>query len=127
LEEACTCNGACPCWFDSKPTKETCGGQQVLFIEKGKYGNVPLNGLAIANTVQSPEGKTMMQSFGNWKFSYLYVDEKATPAQREALEHIGKTVLPYGGSPRTKIRYVPITRTFRGNEHQIAVGNVCNI
>jgi hypothetical protein len=124
LEEACTCDGACPCWFDSKPTKSSCGGHQVLFIEKGKYGRVSLAGLAIANAVQSPEGQTMMGSFGKWNFSYLYVDEKATPEQREALEEIGKVVLPYSGSPKTKIRVVPITRTIHGKEHQIAIGKV---
>lgn len=124
LEEACTCNAACPCWFDSKPTQETCGGHQVLFIEKGRYGNVPLAGLAIANTVQSPEGKTMMGSVGKWNFSYLYVDAKATPEQRHALEEIGKAVLPFGASPKTKIRYVPITRTVRGNEHDITIGKI---
>jgi len=32
LEEACSCDAACPCWFNSKPTKMTCGGGQVLFI-----------------------------------------------------------------------------------------------
>jgi hypothetical protein len=37
LEEACSCDAACPCWFNSKPTKMTCGGGQVLFIEKGNY------------------------------------------------------------------------------------------
>src|SRR6266699_1978119 len=30
LEEACSCDAACPCWFNSKPTKMTCGGGQVL-------------------------------------------------------------------------------------------------
>src|SRR5437870_7568061 len=44
LEEACSCNAACPCWFDSKPTRATCGGNQVLFIQKGNYGNVKLDG-----------------------------------------------------------------------------------
>src|SRR6476659_6727830 len=77
LEEACSCDAACPCWFDSKPTKMMCDGYQVLFIEKGRLGKTPLDGLAIANTVQSPEGQTMMQSYGKWNFSYLYVDEKA--------------------------------------------------
>jgi hypothetical protein len=54
LEEACSCDAACPCWFGSKPTKMTCGGGQVLFIEKGNYGKVKLDGLAIANIAQSP-------------------------------------------------------------------------
>ena len=68
LEEACTCNAACPCWFNSKPTKMTCGGGQVLFIEQGTYGEVPLNNLAVANFVQSPAGQSMMESFGKWNF-----------------------------------------------------------
>ena len=38
LEEACTCNAACPCWFNSLPSKMNCGGGQVLFIEQGRYG-----------------------------------------------------------------------------------------
>src|SRR5712691_5121263 len=44
LEEACSCSAACPCWFGSKPTRMTCGGGQVLFIEKGTYGSVALDG-----------------------------------------------------------------------------------
>jgi len=68
LEEACSCDAACPCWFNSKPTKMTCGGGQVLFIQKGNYGKVKLDGLAIAGMGQSPEGQTMMESFGNWEF-----------------------------------------------------------
>src|ERR1700675_3428116 len=69
LEEACSCDAACPCWFDSKPTKMTCGGGQVLFIRKGNYGKAELDGLASANMGQSPEGQAMMSSFGNWNFS----------------------------------------------------------
>ena len=57
LEEACSCDAACPCWFDSKPTKMTCSGGQVLFIEKGTYGKTKLDGLAIANMSQSPAGQ----------------------------------------------------------------------
>src|SRR3989442_4010484 len=79
LEESCSCNAACPCWFDSKPTRMTCGGNQVLFIQKGNYGNVKLDGLAVANYAQSPENQTMMDSFGKWKFSTNYIDGKANP------------------------------------------------
>src|SRR5947209_874809 len=94
LEEACSCNAACPCWFDSKPTRTTCGGNQVLFIQKGNYGNVKLDGLAVANYAQSPENQTMMDSFGKWNFSTNYIDEKANPEQRKALEAIAAVVLP---------------------------------
>src|SRR5437016_7070270 len=124
LEEACSCDGACPCWFGSKPTKMTCGGGQVLFIENGTYGNLKLDGLAVANFVQSPAGKTMMESAGNWNFSYLYVDEKASPEQRQALVDLSHSVVPFDLSKNTKTFYVPITRTIDGKEHKITIGTV---
>jgi Protein of unknown function (DUF1326) len=122
LEEACSCDAACPCWFASKPTKMTCSGGQVLFIEKGIYGKVKLDGLAIANMSQSPEGQTMMGSFGNWNFSYNYIDEKANPEQRKALEAIANVVLVPGASKKTQIRYVAITRKTEGKDHEISLG-----
>src|SRR2546421_11228203 len=125
LEEACSSNAACPCWFDSKPTRTTCGGNQVLFIQKGTYGNVKLDGLAVANYAQSPENQTMMDSFGKWNFSTNYIDEKANPEQRKALEAIAGAVLPSNnGSKNFKTVYVPITRKIEGKDHIIAVGNV---
>ena len=92
LEEACSCDAACPCWWDSKPTKMTCGGGQTLFIEKGNFGSVRLDGLAVAYIGQSPAGKGMMESFGNWNFAYLYIDEKANAEQRKGLEQIALAI-----------------------------------
>ena len=125
LEEACSCAAACPCWFGSKPTQTTCGGNQVLFIAKGNYGKVKLDGLAIANYAKSPENQTMMDSFGNWQFSTNYIDEKANPEQRKALEAIAMTVLPSkNASANFEIRYAPITRKIEGKDHIITIGNV---
>src|SRR5213593_1475723 len=117
LEEACTCNAACPCWFNSLPSKMNCGGGQVLFIENGNYGDVKLDGLAVGNFGQSPDGKTMMCSFGNWNFSYVYIDEKADAKQRAVLQAIAMETLPAAASKKTETRYVPITRTIAGKEH----------
>jgi hypothetical protein len=122
LEEACTCSSACPCWFGSKPTKMTCGGGEFIFIETGTYGNVKLDGLAIGAMSQSPEGKSMMESYGNWNFAYHYIDEKATPEQREGLLAIAKAALQMGASPKGEIRYVPIVRKIDGKEHHISIG-----
>jgi hypothetical protein len=123
LEEACSCDAACPCWFNSKPTRMTCGGGQILFIQKGMYGNTSLDGLAVGTAGESPEGQTMMESFGNWKFAYLYIDEKANDDQRKALQAIA--AMAFGpASPNTRIRYAPITRTIEGKEHKIQVGDL---
>jgi hypothetical protein len=125
LEEACSCDAACPCWFGSKPTKATCAGNEVIFIQKGTYGNVKLDGLAVANYVQSPEKQTMMDSFGKWNFSTIYVDEKANPDQRKALEAIAAIVLPSNSASKNfKTVYAPITRIIEGKDHIITIGNV---
>ena len=123
LEEACSCDAACPCWFGSKPTKMDCSGGFALFIDKGTYGNVSLDGLALASVGQSPENTTMMGSMGNWNFAYLYIDEKANPEQRKALEEIAKASSPPAAPPeRTKVRYIPITRRVEGKEHIVTLG-----
>jgi hypothetical protein len=121
LEEACKCNAACPCWFGSKPTHMNCGGQLVYFITKGNYGDVPLDGLAFARMGQSPDGQVMMEAFGKWIFDYSYIDEKANPEQRKALEEISWATMP-AASANVKTQYVPITRSIEGKVHSIQIG-----
>ena len=127
MEEACSCDAACPCWFGSKPTRSHCSGGQVNFIDKGNYGDISLDGLAVARMGQNPDGTGMMESFGNWDFADIYIDEKASPQQRQALEVIAKATLPLGAPPeRTRIRYVPITRKVEGSDHIITIGSVAS-
>ena len=124
LEEACSCDAACPCWMDSKPTRMNCAGGQVIFIDKGTYGGVSLDGLAIGMFGQSPDGETMMESIGKWPFLYMFLDEKANPEQRKALEAIAAQITPPAAPPEhTKTFWVPITRTVEGNEHKVKIGN----
>lgn len=121
LEEACKCNAACPCWFGAKPTNMNCGGQLVYMITKGMYGNVALDNLSFARMAQSPDGKSMMETSGNWVFDYLYIDEKATPEQRKALEAIAWDI-EHRESSNVKVQYVPITRRIEGKEHHLSIG-----
>jgi hypothetical protein len=123
LEEACSCDAACPCWFGSKPTKMNCSGGFVVFIDKGNYGNVRLDGLGAAFIGASKDGTTMMESIGDWNFMTMYIDEKANPEQRKALLAIMQQTSPPAAPPeRTTIKYVPITRKIQGNEHIVTIG-----
>jgi hypothetical protein len=105
----------------------TCDGTQIIFISKGHYGKTPLDGLAVAEFVQSPEGKSMFESFGNWNLEYVYIDEKANDEQRKALAELAKHFFPAAAKSR-EIRYVPISREIKGQEHTITVGkySVCS-
>ncbi len=124
LEEACSCDAACPCWFGSKPTRMNCSGGFALFIDKGSYGNVPLDGLALAFIGASKEGTTMMESMGDWNFATVYIDEKANPEQRKALLAIARDTMPPAAPPeRTTVKYVPVTRKVEGEEHIVTIGN----
>ena len=121
LEEACSCRPACPCWFKSLPSRMTCDGLGAIFITKGKYGKTSLDGLALAQYLQSPEHKTMFESFGNWNFDYVYIDEKADESQRAALKQIAAHMFPMGAKKR-EYRFVPITRRVEGAEHITTIG-----
>jgi hypothetical protein len=121
LEEACSCNAPCGCWFTSLPSRMTCDGTAIIFISKGKYGKTPLDGLALGQFVQSPEGKSMFESFGSWNIDYVYIDEKANDDQRKALTEMAKHLFPMAAKGR-EIRFVPITRKIEGQEHTITVG-----
>ena len=84
--EACNCDVACPCVFTSAPTNDNCTVLLAWHIEKGKYGDVSLDGLNAALAIYSPGHMLKVK----WDVA-LYLDEKANPKQREALTAI------YGG------------------------------
>lgn len=79
----CNCNFGCPCQFGVLPSDGTCEAAVFYQIEKGHYGDVPLDGLMAAGTYKWPgaihEGQGEMQ---------LIIDARATPEQAAALEAI---------------------------------------
>src|SRR5258708_5662600 len=82
LSEACTCGVPCTCNFGQGPSpSHTCWALFSLDIRKGRYGKVSLNGLRLAGAAGA-------------KGYVAYLDDRATPAQAEALQaivaHIGE-------------------------------------
>jgi hypothetical protein len=82
--QACNCDYGCPCEFAAPPTPGFCHGVGVWKIEHGKYGDLSLDRTGLAFAAKWPgaihEGNGTV---------CLFVDEKASTAQREALLEIG--------------------------------------
>ena len=84
--ETCSCDFVCPCILGQmavRPSKGSCTFAMAMQIEHGSFGDVPLKGLTFIVLGMTPEemGK------GNWSVG-LVIDERATPAQRDALTAI---------------------------------------
>ena len=81
--ETCSCDFVCPCILGQmavRPSKGWCTFAMAMQVERGSFGEVPLNGLAFIVLGMTPEemGK------GNWSVG-LVIDERATAAQRDAI------------------------------------------
>jgi hypothetical protein len=81
----CNCAWGCPCQFNALPTSGQCEAVWAMRIDKGHFGDTRLDGLAWGFLVWWPgavhEGNGRMQVFG---------DERASAAQRRALETIAR-------------------------------------
>lgn len=81
--ETCNCEAACPCVFLSPPTTGDCTVLVAWHIDKGRFADVALDGLNTALAVHSPGHMAQVK----W-IAALYLDERATTAQKDALTQI---------------------------------------
>ncbi len=87
----CNCACGCPCQFSQLPTHGRCEAYIFVQVDKGRYGDVPLDGLRWGVVVKWPgpihKGNGTLQAI---------VDERADAKQRAALEAIahGKDTEP---------------------------------
>ncbi len=124
--EACNCEVACPCVFLSPPTTGECTVLVGWHVDKGSFGNEALDGLNVALAVYSPGHMAKVK----WKVA-LYLDEKGSQAQRDALTQIfaGQA----GGHPAMLasfigqvlgVKSVPINYQASGKRRSLHIGNV---
>lgn len=83
MVESCSCNVGCPCTFAQDPTYGWCKGNAGWHIDRGKYGDVDLDGLNVVIVNHTP-GNILK---GNWTVG-IVIDSKANAQQREALQKI---------------------------------------
>lgn len=80
LLEVCTCNVLCPCWVGENPDGGTCDSVLGWAVDNGTVEGVDVSGLTLAVSVHIP-GNVFE---GNWR-AVVYVDDRASDAQQEAL------------------------------------------
>jgi hypothetical protein len=80
LFEVCSCGVLCPCWIGADPDGGTCDAAIGWHIDTGTIQGVDVSGLTIALSAHIP-GNILK---GNWR-ALVYVDEKSTQAQQDAL------------------------------------------
>jgi len=84
--ETCSCDFVCPCILQQmavEPSKGTCTFAMGFKIERGKFGSESLDDLGFIAVGFTPEA----MGKGNWSVG-LVIDDRATPAQRDAITAI---------------------------------------
>jgi len=124
--EACNCEAMCPCVVGNAPTVGLCGVLAGHHIQSGRKGDVALDGLNVVRMFFSPAHMAK----GNWRAAF-YIDERASPAQREALSAIfsfqpGGAFAPQAGlvSEVLGVKFVPITFEAQGRQWKMAIAGI---
>jgi hypothetical protein len=123
--ETCNCNYGCPCNFNGFPTNNKCEALVGYHIRQGHYGEVSLDGLDCVYAGAWPN--PIHEGHGT---ATLFITEKASPEQRDALKDIltgqaggeGPFAM-FGGTITTwhAPQFVPIEFVFDGNQSRFAV------
>ena len=80
LLEVCTCNILCPCWVGEDPDNGDCQSIMAWNFSSGTIDGLDMSGLTFAGVMDIP-GNVLA---GNWR-AMVYIDDKSTPQQEEAL------------------------------------------
>lgn len=136
--EGCNCEVLCPCLLGPRdtrglalatPTEGHCDVHMIFGISAGAFDALALGDLAVVQTVRTPGP----MGEGNWTVG-LYLDERASPEQRTALEAI---FTGQAGGPLARLapligrrlptRAVPIRFELEGRVRRAAIQGVLDL
>jgi hypothetical protein len=125
LLEVCNCRVLCPCWIGEDPDYGTCDTIIAWRFDKGQIQGVDVAGRTIALLAHVP-GNILE---GNWRAA-VYLDDKVTPAQEEAIlaVYTGKLGGPVGELVKlvgevVSVEKVPIAFEVHGGSGTIKIGD----
>lgn len=124
LLEVCTCNVLCPCWVGEDPDNGTCDGVLAWRVDEGTIDGTNVSGHTLVILTHIP-GNILQ---GNWRVR-VYVDDQASPEQKEALLNVwtGKLGGPVADLAKLvgeviAVEQVPITFDVKGVDGTLKVG-----
>lgn len=133
--ENCNCDVVCPCLvspaapLSATPTQGVCDVALVFHIDKGRYGDVPLDGLNVAVIAHTPGA----MGAGNWTAA-PYIDERANDAQTAALAAIfggaeGGPMSAFAPLIATHLpgKKVPITYAIKGKTRSVEIPGIMHM
>ncbi len=125
LLEVCTCDILCPCWVGEDPDNGTCQSIMAWHFDSGTIDGVDVSGLTFAGVMDIP-GNVLA---GNWR-AMIYMDDKSTPQQEEALLNLytGKLGGPVADLVKligevVGVERVPITFDLDGVSGTVKIGD----
>ena len=99
----CQCPAyACPCQKNGLPTQGMCHASDFAHVRRGHYGKVRLDDMNVVMVGDLVDGTP------DRLFATLYIDNKATPAQREALKRIVGFMNEEANQPPVPFRTVKV-------------------
>ena len=126
LLEVCDCNVLCPCWIGEDPDNGTCDAVLAYHIDKGTIDGTDVSGLTLSLLGHIPKNVLA----GNWKVA-VFVDDKATPKQQEAILNAwtGKLGGPLGDLSKlvgevAAVERAPLSFNVQDGKGQLRVGTV---
>ncbi|HET7876834.1 MAG TPA: DUF1326 domain-containing protein, partial [Methylomirabilota bacterium] len=129
--ESCNCEVLCPCLLSrakARPTEGHCDVVVAVRVTEGWYGTTQLGGLHAVLAIYTPG----VMADGNWTVA-TYVDERASPEQRAALEAIlSGTDGPLSRfaplvATRLPAKAVPITMMIEGRRRTLAIPGIAEV
>lgn len=126
LLEVCDCRVLCPCWIGEDPDFGTCDAIVAYSLKKGTVDGTDVAGLSLALMCHIP-GNILK---GNWRVA-VYVDERATKQQEEALLNVwtGKLGGPVADLAKlvgevVAVQRAPITFNVKEGQGVLKIGSV---
>ena len=124
--DSCNCEVNCPCVFGSPANYDTCDVAMAWHVNKGYYGDTTLDDLNFAIVCRTHR----LMSKGDWTVA-IYIDERGTEEQREALRLIasgeaGASFARHRDLTGTLlgIKYVPIRFEIAGRTRRIKIPSI---